>query len=62
MSIITIILVIALVGLVLWTVERFIPMDITVKRILEGVVIMCLIVWLLQSFGLIGAIGTARIH
>jgi len=62
MSIITIILVIALVGFILWLIERYLPMDVTVKRILEGVVILCMIIWILQSFGLIGAIGSARIR
>jgi hypothetical protein len=52
-SILTIILVIIVVGVLLWLVNRFIPMHPTVKSILNAVVIILLVVWLLDAFGLI---------
>lgn len=53
MSILTIILVIIAVGVLLWLVNRFIPMQGTVRSILNAVVIILLVVWLLDAFGLI---------
>jgi hypothetical protein len=37
-------------------------MDGKIRRILNGVVIVVVVVWLLQAFGLIGAIGDLRIN
>lgn len=62
MSIITIIIVIVLVGILLWFCETYVPMTSVIKRILEGVVVMVLLLWLLQSFGILGSIGNARIR
>jgi hypothetical protein len=42
-----------IVGLLLWVVGQ-IPMDPTVARILRVVVIVALVLWLLQAFGLLG--------
>jgi hypothetical protein len=52
MSILTIILVIVLVGVLLWALNSFVPMDSKVKSILNIVVVLLLIFWLLQAFGL----------
>jgi len=62
MSLLTVILVIVLVGVLLWAINRFIPMDATIKNILYFVVVLALILWLLQSFGLLGALSSARIR
>jgi hypothetical protein len=53
MSLISIIVALVLVGLALWVVGQ-IPMDATVARILRVVVIVALVLWLLQAFGLLG--------
>jgi hypothetical protein len=53
MSLISIIVALVLVGLALWVVGQ-IPMDPTVARILRVVVIVALVLWLLQAFGLLG--------
>ena len=62
MSIITLIIVIVLVGLLMWAIERFIPMDVTIKRILQVVVVLVLVLWILQAFGVLGTLGSARIR
>jgi hypothetical protein len=54
MSIVGIIVAIAVVGFLLWLVESFVPMPVTVKRVLEAVVILALVLWLLSVFGLLG--------
>jgi hypothetical protein len=45
------------VGVLLWLVNNYIPMDSKIKQILNVVVVIVVIVWLLQLFGVLGAIG-----
>ena len=62
MPILTILLVIVLVGVLLWAVNSFIPMDSKVKSILNVVVVVLLILWLLQAFGLFHGLGSVRVN
>ena len=55
-ALISIIVTLIVVGLVLYLVG-LIPMDGTIKQIIRVVVIIAVIIWLLQSFGLLGSIG-----
>jgi hypothetical protein len=48
------------VGLLLWLVNRFIPMQSNIKSILNGVVVIGVILWLLDIFGLFH--GWSKIH
>ena len=52
MPILTILLVLIIVGVILWLVNTYIPMDSKIKSILNVVVIILVIIWLLQAFGL----------
>jgi hypothetical protein len=61
MSLITLVLVLVVVGVVLWLINSYIPMQSTIKRILNVVVIIIVIVWLLGVFGLIDSLDTIRI-
>ncbi len=56
MSILSIFLVLIVVGVILWLVNSFIPMDSKIKSILNAVVVILVIIWLLQVFGLLGSI------
>ena len=60
MPLINIVVVIAIVGLLLWLVNRYIPMHGTIKGILNGVVVIALIIWLLKIFGLLASISQYR--
>ena len=60
MPILTVILVIVVVGVLLWALNSFIPMDSKVRSILNVVVVILLIVWLLQAFGLIDPLLNIR--
>ena len=53
MSLFTIIIVVVVVGIVLFLINRFIPMDAKIKQILNWVVIIILIIWLLNAFGVL---------
>jgi len=52
MPLFTILIVLIVVGVLLWLVNSYIPMDIKIKRIFNVVVVVGVIVWLLKVFGL----------
>jgi hypothetical protein len=56
MPLLTILLVIIVVGVLLWLVNSFLPMDHNIKTILNVVVIIILIVWLLKVFGIFSSL------
>jgi len=51
MSLLTVVIVILVVGIVLWLINSQIPMQPTVKKILNVVVIVVLCVWILKALG-----------
>jgi hypothetical protein len=53
MPILTIVLVLVAVGVGLWLINNYIPMDGKIKSILNLVVVIALVIWLLQVFGII---------
>lgn len=61
MSLISLLLVLVVVGVILWLINKFIPMPPTIKKILNAVVIIILILWLLGVFGVIDSLDTIRI-
>lgn len=61
MPLIQLVLVLVIVGLVLWVINSYIPMQSTIKRILNVVVVIGVIIWLLSAFGLIGNIMSIRV-
>jgi hypothetical protein len=52
MPLVTVVLTLAVVGLLLWLVNRFIPMQGQIKGILNGVVVIAVVLWLVKLFGL----------
>ncbi len=52
-----VVLVLILVGVFLGLVNRYIPMAGSIKSILNGVVIIVTLIYVLQMFHIIGAIG-----
>jgi hypothetical protein len=57
MPLITVLLVLVIVGVVLWVINRFIPMAASIKTILNIVVILAVVVWLLSVFGIVTGIS-----
>jgi len=53
MSILYVLLVVVVVGVLLWWVDAYVPMSPPIKRLLQGLVVLFLILWLLQAFGLL---------
>jgi hypothetical protein len=56
MSLLTVLGVLIVVGVVLWLVNTYIPMDRKIKSILNVVVVVIVIIWLLRVFGLLNSL------
>jgi Flp pilus assembly protein TadB len=61
MPLIQLVIVLVVVGVILWVINSYIPMQATIKKILNVVVIIAVIIWLLSVFGVIGNLSTIRI-
>ena len=61
MPLIQILLALIVVGVLLWLVNRFIPMQGSIKSILNGVVVIAVVLWLLNIFGLFHPLTHIRI-
>jgi undecaprenyl pyrophosphate phosphatase UppP len=61
MPLINLVVVLIVVGVLLWLVNRFIPMASSIKTILNVVVVIAVVVWLLQAVGLWGGFSNYRV-
>ena len=61
MSLISLVIVLIVVGVLLWLVNNYIPMDRKIKNILNIVVVIAVVIWLLQVFGVLGSLGSIHI-
>lgn len=61
MSLISLIVVLIAVGVLLWAINAYIPMDAKIKNILNIVVVIAVVLWLLQVFGVLGSLHTIRV-
>lgn len=48
----SLIITLIVVGVLLWLVNAYLPMDAKIKNILNAVVVVCVVIWLLTSFGI----------
>ncbi len=61
MPLVQIVLVLIVVGVLLWLINRYIPMQATIKSILNAVVVIVVVLWLLQVFGLFHNLSSIRV-
>lgn len=61
MSLISLIVTLIVIGVLLWLVNTYIPMDGKIKKILNIVVVVCVVIWLLYAFGIINRGGDIRV-
>ena len=52
MPLLQVVVALIVVGVLLWLVDRFIPMASSIKSILNAVVTIAVVLWLLNIFGL----------
>ena len=60
MSLVTIVITLIVVGVLLWLVNSYIPMDGKIKKILNIVVVVVVVFWLLNVFGVWGHLRDVR--
>ena len=61
MPLMQVVIVLIVVGVLLWLVNRYIPMQGTIKSILNGVVVIAVVLWLLNVFGLFNSFSHIRV-
>jgi len=61
MPLINLVLILVVVGLLLWAINAYIPMQATIKKILNVVVVIVVVLWLLSVFGIIGNLYSIRV-
>jgi hypothetical protein len=54
-------MILIVVGVLLWLVNSFIPMQGTIKSILNAIVVIAVVLWLLNVFGLFHSLSGIRI-
>lgn len=57
MSLINVVIILIIVGVLLYLINRYIPMDGKIKQILNIVIVIAVIIWLLKAFGLLTGLG-----
>lgn len=61
MPLLNIVVVLIVVGVGLYLINRFIPMASSIKSILNVVVVVCVCIWLLQAVGLWSSVSSFRV-
>lgn len=61
MPLVNLVIVLIVVGVLLWLVNTYIPMDGKIKNILNIVVVIVVVLWLLQVFGVLGPLSSIHI-
>ena len=61
MTLIDIIISLIVVGVVLWLINTYIPMDAKIKSILNGVVVIVVILWLFRIFDVLNSLSAIHI-
>lgn len=61
MPLLQVVVVLIVVGVLLWLINRFIPMAGSIKTILNVVVVIVVILWLLNLFGIFSYFSTFHV-
>lgn len=47
------VIVLVVIGVLLWAINQYLPMDAKIKQILNIVVVICVVIFLLNAFGIL---------
>ena len=61
MPLVHVVIVLVVVGVLLWLVNTYLPMDAKTKKILNIVVVISVVLWLLRAFGILGSLSGIRV-
>ncbi len=65
MSLVSLVIALIVVGVLLWALNTYLPLDPKIKTLINIVVVVCVVAWLLSVFGLFASLGTVtvpRVH
>ena len=62
MPLMQLVITLVVTGILLWLVNRFIPMQSSIKSILNGVVVICVVLWIVNLFGLVVPLHHIRVE
>ena len=61
MPLIQLVVVLVIIGVILWAINTYIPMDATIKKILNAVVVIAAVLYVFAAFGLLGSLSGLRV-
>ena len=61
MTLVDIVIILVIAGLLMWLIITYIPMAAAIRSLLNIVVFVVLLIWVLQSLGIIGEVAGIRI-
>ena len=61
MPLINILIVLVIVGFLLWLVNNYIPMDGKIKKIVNIIVLIVVVIWVLKAFGLLNKLTSIQV-
>lgn len=61
MSLLSLIVLLVAIGLIMYLINTYIPMDPTIKKILNIAVIVVVVIWLLSATGLLPDLNAIRV-
>jgi hypothetical protein len=61
MPLLTVLIVLVVVGVILWLINNYVPMDRKIKNILNIVAVIVVVIWLLQVFGVLGSLKNLKV-
>lgn len=61
MPLLSVVVTLIVIGILLWLVNAYIPMEARIKQVLNVVVLVAVVLWLLSAFGLFGHLSNVRV-
>ena len=61
MSLLQLVITLIVLGVLLWAINTYIPMNATIKKILNVVIIIVAVLFILSAFGILGAMQGIRV-
>jgi hypothetical protein len=61
MSLLSLVLTLIVVGVLLWALNTYVPMDGKIKNLINIIVIICVVVYVISAFGLFHHMDAVRV-
>ena len=61
MPLVNVVLILIVIGVLLWLINSYIPMDRKIKSVLNIVVVIAVVLWLLNVFHLLDSVGSFKV-